>query len=51
MQAQWTLQRQILARYRSLGIVGQLPGFQGNVPIALKKIFGDANITQEGDTG
>ena len=51
MQSQWALQRQILARYRSLGIVGQLPGFQGNVPISLKNIFGDANITQQGDTG
>lgn len=51
MQAQWALQRMILARYRSLGIVGQLPGFQGNVPIALKDIFQDANITQQGDTG
>jgi alpha-N-acetylglucosaminidase len=28
MQEQWALQRQILARYRSLGVVGQQPGFQ-----------------------
>ena len=28
MQSQWDLQRQILTRYRSLGIVSQLPGFQ-----------------------
>lgn len=51
MQAQWNLQRQILARYRELGIIGQLPAFQGNVPIALKDIYSDANITQQGDTG
>lgn len=51
MQAQWGLQRQILARYRSLGIVGQLPGFQGNVPWELSQIFKDANITKQGDTG
>lgn len=35
----------------SLGIIGQLPGFQGNVPLALKEIHGDANITKQGDTG
>lgn len=31
MKEQWNLQKQILARYRSLGIVGQLPGFQGTI--------------------
>eukprot|EP00750_Incisomonas_marina_P029224 INCI7077.3.p1 GENE.INCI7077.3~~INCI7077.3.p1 ORF type:complete len:931 (+),score=162.20 INCI7077.3:195-2987(+) len=51
MQAQWNLQRQILSRYRELGIIGQLPAFQGNVPIALKEVYSDANITQQGDTG
>jgi len=51
MKAQWNLQKQILARYRELGIIGQLPAFQGNVPIALKDIHTDANITQQGDTG
>ena len=51
MKAQWELQRKILARYRSLGILGQLPGFQGNVPIAMKEIWKDANITQQGGTG
>jgi hypothetical protein len=51
MRAQWTLQTQILARYRSLGIVAQLPGFQGNVPAALATLEGDANITIAGGTG
>lgn len=51
MKSQWSLQRQILARYRELGIVGQLPGFQGNVPLVLKTIRGDANITGQGKTG
>jgi len=52
MQAQFDMQRNfILPRLRSLGIVGQLPGFQGNVPIQLKDIVQDANITQQGATG
>ena len=51
MKAQWQLQRKIVARYRELGIVGQLPGFQGNVPAALKALHKDSNITIAGDTG
>mmetsp|Transcript_126804 Transcript_126804/g.370703 ORF Transcript_126804/g.370703 Transcript_126804/m.370703 type:complete len:809 (+) Transcript_126804:82-2508(+) len=51
MKAQWALQQKILARYRELGIVGQLPGFQGNVPVALKAVLADANITVAGATG
>jgi alpha-N-acetylglucosaminidase len=51
MKAQYALQKQIVARSRELGIVGQLPGFQGNVPIQLKDILHDANITREGYTG
>jgi hypothetical protein len=51
MVDQWNLQKKILARYRSLGIVSQLPAFQGNVPVSLKKIYSDLNITQQGDTG
>jgi alpha-N-acetylglucosaminidase len=51
MKNQWALQKQILARYRSLAITGQLPAFQGNVPIQLKYIQSDANITQQGGTG
>jgi hypothetical protein len=35
MQNQWALQKQILARYRELGIAGHLPAFQGNAPWAL----------------
>ena len=35
MKAQWALQRQILARYRQLGIAGHLPAFGGYAPWAL----------------
>eukprot|EP00759_Apiculatamorpha_spiralis_P034366 PhF_6_TR35416/c0_g1_i2/m.51550/K01205/NAGLU; alpha-N-acetylglucosaminidase len=51
MQSQWALQRQILNRYRSLGIVSQLPGFQGNVPWKMSQTQSDHNMTQQGDTG
>ncbi len=51
MKSQWHLQRKILSRYRSLGIVGQLPGFQGNVPWKLSAVMHDMNMTQQGDTG
>ena len=51
MVDQWNLQKQILARYRSLGITSQLPAFQGNVPVSLRSIYSDLNITQQGDTG
>jgi len=51
MKAQWELQKLILSRYRGLGIVGQLPGFQGNVPIQLKDIQKDKNITKAHATG
>jgi hypothetical protein len=51
MKAQWELQKFILSRYRSLGIVGQLPGFQGNIPWPLAAILNDTSITQQGDTG
>ena len=45
MKSQWALQKQILGRYRSLGIVGQLPGFQGNVPVGMKAVLKDSNMT------
>lgn len=45
MQGQWELQKRILERSRSLGMSGQLPGFQGNVPIALKSVLRDSNMT------
>lgn len=51
MKAQWELQKQILARYRQLGIVGQLPAFQGNMPIGVKALKQDANISVQGATG
>ena len=50
MRSQFALQKRILARARSLGIIGQLPGFQGNVPIALKAKLRDSSMTQQGDT-
>ena len=38
------------AGYRSLGMSSQLPAFQGNVPVQLKGIVKDANITcQQGN--
>lgn len=51
MRSQFDLQKLILDCARSLGIIGQLPGFQGNVPIQLKAKLADANITKQGDTG
>ena len=52
MKNQWTLQKEhILPRLRSLGMVGILPAFQGNVPIQLKDLYQDANITQQDATG
>ena len=47
MLDQWAMQLSILNRTRSLGMIGQLPAFQGNVPIALKGIAKDSNITQQ----
>lgn len=51
MKSQHALQLKIVKRYRSLGMSGQLPGFQGNVPIQFKAVHADTNITQQGDTG
>ena len=52
LRDQFQLQKEkILPRLRSLGIVGQLPAFQGNVPIQLKELYSDANITEQGATG
>lgn len=46
MQAQWRLQREtILPLTRSLGIVGVLPAFQGNVPPQLQALYPSANMT------
>jgi hypothetical protein len=50
MKAQWDLQLQILNRTRPLGMTGQLPAFQGNVPAALKALRKDSNMTIQGDT-
>ena len=50
MKGQWELQKQILGRYRQLGIVGQLPAFQGNMPVGIKALKQDANISVQGAT-
>lgn len=44
--AQATLQRQILSRYKELGMTPVLPAFNGVVPEELLDIFPTANITQ-----
>lgn len=52
MKDQFDMQQNfILPRLRSLGIVGQLPGFQGNVPIQIQKLYPNSNMTQQGMTG
>jgi hypothetical protein len=53
MKAQWRLQKfQILPRMRSLGIAGQLPAFQGNVPWVLaSKLPPGSNMSQGGGMG
>ena len=51
MKSQHALQLRIVRRYRSLGLSGQLPAFGGNVPVQLKRVHADANITAAGDTG
>eukprot|EP00656_Telonema_subtile_P011229 TRINITY_DN15534_c0_g1_i1.p1 TRINITY_DN15534_c0_g1~~TRINITY_DN15534_c0_g1_i1.p1 ORF type:complete len:866 (+),score=187.31 TRINITY_DN15534_c0_g1_i1:142-2739(+) len=45
MRAQWTLQKSILKLARSLGIIGVLPGFQGNMPPQIKTLFPTANVS------
>ena len=45
MRAQWQLQKQILNRTRSLGIIGVLPAFQGNMPPQIKQLNPRANIS------
>ena len=50
MQSQYALQQRILARTRSLGLIGQLPAFQGNVPVQLKGLLKDSNMTAKGAT-
>jgi len=51
MRQQYDMQQQIVARARQLGLTGQLPGFQGNVPVSLKRVLADSNITEAGATG
>jgi hypothetical protein len=51
MKQQWRMQQNITRRYRELGMSAQLPGFQGNVPVQLKAVQKDLNITVAGATG
>ncbi|HET8649694.1 MAG TPA: alpha-N-acetylglucosaminidase [Gemmatimonadales bacterium] len=44
-----TLERQILARERSLGMTPVLQGFTGHVPESISRVFPDAKIHQTGD--
>lgn len=48
MKKQWQLQKDILALQRSIGIVGVLPTFQGNVPPLMRELYPNANITKKG---
>jgi alpha-N-acetylglucosaminidase len=49
MAAQHALQKRILQRMRSLGIVPILPAFQGNVPPLMKsELYPSANISVQG---
>jgi hypothetical protein len=48
MKGQWSLQRQILARYRALGIVGHLPAFGGYAPWALAVAQNATNRVAQG---
>jgi alpha-N-acetylglucosaminidase len=45
MLGQWRLQKQILNRTRSLGMIGVLPAFQGNLPPQIKSLNPQANIS------
>eukprot|EP01046_Picozoa_sp_COSAG06_P039915 COSAG06_NODE_4773_length_3964_cov_2.352393_3_plen_177_part_00 len=45
MKQQWNMMKQITTRYRSLGMSSQLPAFQGNVPVQMKSLHSDANMT------
>jgi alpha-N-acetylglucosaminidase len=45
MKGQWALQRQILARYRDLGIAGHQPAFAGYAPWALAVRQNDTEVT------
>jgi alpha-N-acetylglucosaminidase len=44
-----TLERQILARERALGMTPVLQGFTGHVPESIKRVFPTARIQQTGD--
>ena len=48
IDGQWELQRQILPLMRAFGMKPVLPGFQGNVPIALHYKYPAANISRVG---
>ena len=45
IESQHALQVKIMNRLRELGMYGILPGFQGNVPVGLKALLQDSNMT------
>ena len=45
MKGQWRLQRKILARMRTLGMIAVLPAFQGNLPPQMKELFPHSNMS------
>jgi len=51
IDGQAALQKQIVERELSLGISPILSAFSGHVPVALKKIYPEANITKLSDWG
>ncbi|CAE7211327.1 NAGLU [Symbiodinium microadriaticum] len=48
MTGQWELQKEILRRSRSLGLVSVLPSFQGNIPPIFRQLYPQANISKTG---
>ncbi len=51
LDKQEKLQKQIVARERELGMTPVLPAFSGHVPLAVKKHYPEADISQHGDWG
>lgn len=50
-KGQADMQKLILARQRSFGMISVLPGFAGFVPKELKTLYPKANITRSADWG
>lgn len=48
---QLALQRQILTRMRSLGMIPVVPGFAGHVPLAITRLYPNASVSRLSDWG